>query len=266
MAPCGVVKCRRAAGGVVVRGVGAVDRGGRATVGGAGVAGVQGVVASDPMLVGADPVGMVAVPPHPVAASTTARPAAVVSGRQRVVWRRVGFIDHPGWTGSSGCVTWSRVGMLRVGLELPAAHGDARLGTRSACQQVGDGLLPRQERNGARSGSGADQPTTMLVSGVSPVIVGRQGRVPGSRRDRLVVPGLVEGLWSGRWPPSLRPASTAHTAHAAAESDVASLLWGTGSGEVGSRLGEMRAGGRRRTVRRSSRWLPPRQWHPSGCS
>jgi hypothetical protein len=125
MAPCGVLKCRRGPGGVVVRGVGAVEGGGRATVGGAGVAGVEGVVASDPMLVGADPVGVVAVPPHPVAASTTARAAAVVSGRRRIVRRMVGFMDHPEWTGSGGCVTWSRVGMLRVGLELPAALGDA---------------------------------------------------------------------------------------------------------------------------------------------
>jgi hypothetical protein len=122
MAPCGVVKCTRGTGWVVVRGVGAV-----AAVGAAGVAGVDGVVASRPTLVGADPVGLVAAPLHPVAVSTTAGPAAAVSGRRwRTVSRTVGFMDHPEWTGSGGCMTWSLVGTPGVGVELPAGHRDAR--------------------------------------------------------------------------------------------------------------------------------------------
>ena len=126
MAACGVVKCTRGTGWLVVRGVGAVDGGGMATVRGAGVVGVEGVVANEPTLVGADPVGMVAVSPHPVAASTTARPAAAVNGKRRTVRRRVDFMDHPEWTGSDGCMSWSLVGTLRVGVELPAEHGGAR--------------------------------------------------------------------------------------------------------------------------------------------
>ena len=126
MAPCGVVKCTRGTGWGVVREVGVVDGGGMASVGGAAVAGVEGVEANGPTLVGADPVGMVVVPPHALAASTTASPAAAVSGRRRIEWRGVGFMDHPEWTGSGGCMTWSLVGTLRVGVELSARHGHAR--------------------------------------------------------------------------------------------------------------------------------------------
>jgi hypothetical protein len=175
-----------------------------ATVGGAGGAGAAGVEGVVPTLVGADPVGMVAVPPHPAAASTSARPAAA-SGRRRPVRRRFGVMDHPEWTGSSGCNDL-------------VASGDApsrgRVARRPRACAIGHlavccGLTGFRARKRMVLDRAAERTGTQHRPGV-----GRQPSNRGAsgatfrgefRCDRFVVSRPVGGVRSGRWPPCWPP-------------------------------------------------------------
>jgi hypothetical protein len=102
-----VVKCTPgtggAVGGVVVGGDVAIDGEADGTVGGVvtvGVVDAGGVVADGATPGGGDAVGMAALRPQPVAASTRTSPAAAVSGRRRAVRARVGSIDVSRLAGS----------------------------------------------------------------------------------------------------------------------------------------------------------------------
>src|SRR6266550_5091002 len=126
MAACGVTKCSPDAGrGAVwvdVVELGKVKAGAGGPFAGALAAGV--VATGGTMAVGADTVGFVARPPHPAAASMTAR-AAAARGRRRAWSNMVGFIWSSGlrrqrWL-RGGCGWMTRAD--RAGLPPPSQGG-----------------------------------------------------------------------------------------------------------------------------------------------